>query len=453
MRTRQVGLVLCALVAPALVAAEDATDKGDKKAARKISAAKLQTRVREKILDGEPDLVARLLSYEEVRQALEGAPKTAHAVARVVCDNARLIGLKWRGDKPTMKALCANLQAAAERTLTAHPRSSDAEAAMALALGATGRVFESMGAPGPFSNWENAANHATRAADMDETHRADHLLRATRFLREGAPSANQGEHRALRQALKYIQAAREAQAKDPILRREHAYVHLAMARFAVRMEQEARAREAYGEALDLVELPKGKEADAVAADRGAYNRVVAFGHQHNLMRANEGFLATPAKNTSWWDFAYPDGRGWVFKLAMNEQAVFKVTKAGEAGNRVEVVMRRYEHRRDYGVTKTGGDNVGGITRHLLGQWRRKFKLSDDARVSAAGVPGFLAKAKSWALVGEMDEGRARIHAWVFRGKETPNTWALEVLEQGTFHRRINAEALYILKSLKERPQK
>ena len=440
------GVLLGVVAATTIAFAEEKKDDG-----KRISPTKAAARVKEKIREGEPDVVARLLTYDEVLEALERAPASARDVAVVVCDKARDIGLKWRGDKPTMRTLTDGLQKMAERAVRAEPKAPEAQVAMSCALGATGRIYESMGSEQPFSTWEKAANFSTAAADLDDANRHLHLLRATRFLREGAPSAEQRELQVLRQALKYVSAARQDRKDDAELRREQAYVHLAMASFAVRMEQEGRAREEYKKALALVDVRKQERPDR--KDKGAYNQIVAFAHQHEIIDGDEGFLGIQAPNTLYWDLQFPDARGWSFKLAMENNAVFRVTKQRPDGSRVELVMRRFLPRRKYGVSKAGGDNVGGLAKEMTSFWRQQFQVSDLTNVVKQGLPAFLAKAKGWALVGEKGGERTRIQSFHFRGKENRGTWAVEIHETIRWHKGTDAEASYVLKSLKEKNYK
>lgn len=438
-------IVALLLVVAPLAAAEDKDEK------KRISPTKAATRVKEKLREGEPDVVARLLGYDEVLEALERAPSSARDIAVVVCEKAREIGVKWRGDKPTMRSLTDGLQKMAERAVREKPKSFEAQVAMACALGATGRIYEAMGSEQPFSTWEKAANFSTAAADLDASSRHLHLLRAAQFLREGAPSAKLRELQVLRQALEYIQAARQDRDDDAVLKREQALIHLAIATFAVRMEQEGRAREEYKRALALVDVRKQNDPDK--QDRGTFNRIVAFGHQHELVDADEGFLGIDAPNTVYWDLKFPDARGWVFKLAMENNAVFRVTKQRPDGSKIELVMRRYLPREKYGISNVGGENLGGLAKEMQGFWRQQFELSKVEEPIKRGLPLFLAKAKGWALIGQKAGQQTRIQGYHFRGKENPGTWALEIHETVRWHKSTEAEASYILGTLTEKAAK
>lgn len=418
--------------------------------AKKLSPTKIAARARKNMRESEPDRLARLLTYEEVLAALEQAPDSARDVARAVSDRAREIGLKWRGDLPTMKKLTDGLRTLGDRTLKLHPESGAAYELLAFAHASVGRVAQVTRTSDGFSPWQTASDYARRASQLDDKRRAEHLMRAARFLREGAPLAEDREPDALLHALNLIVEARADRKDDEEMRREHAFVHLGTAKWAIRAGNESKAKSEYNKALALVEIGEKPSREA----KNAYNSVVAFGHQHGLVSKKEGFVGKPGTNTIYWDVMYPEARDWKFVLAMEFGAIFRIKKIKPAGGTIEIVMRRWDHRREYGPNRTGGDNPGGISNWRQSIWVEKYKDEQLKPALTKGMPPFTQGAKSFRILGKLFGQPARFQAWTFPGEETRVSYTLEIEEVGQFPEGdIDSEVRYILSTMKEKKPK
>ncbi|MGE0192569.1 MAG: hypothetical protein AB7T63_11075 [Planctomycetota bacterium] len=392
---------------------------------------------------------AKLMAFDGAAEELRRKPKDMLNLAKVVNRHAE----RWRQRRLRYDGsleLCERIVQLATIVRDANANDATGHLAHAEALFALGHERINRHVDGSFDDHFGTAIASLRAAiEKDPGNAMAHHLRLVALYRAEGSSPGGKTADMLALAASELEAARKLAPQDVALQREAGFLACLRVRHLLDTKQGGPAKEAFQEAMALVQPADGKRPDETMA--GIYNELLDIGFKHKIAPKKAEYIHEDT-NRGTFRIKIPIGSGWSTNDAM------PLLGAGETrillewspatGSPCGLELAAFSWNTLYG--SVGGDAAKGIFDMLQTATSGRLKNVKAKSAGRSPLPRWASKHDSVRLEANGSGGEPlTLWIYVWKSKEHMLTYGLLVRVDGEHTKDLPEQMQFVLGSLEE----